>query len=361
MLLLPSHLSPCLLSKPTYPLSKLPMKSFFQNRFSKIREMATSSASQAQEPAINTEDLKSFHDHLKKSNRVLALLGAGLSASSGLPTFRGAGGLWRTHDSISLATPEAFDANPDLVWQFYGYRRHMALQANPNPAHYALAELARRMPNFMTLSQNVDGLSQRANHPREQLQLLHGSLFEVKCVNKDIGTCNYSRVGFEDPVVPALAIPTSGVDPTSNEARKEVSDQLHAKAQGKDLDISDAKVPLPTLQPSDLPKCPECRSLLRPGVVWFGEALPWSVLENVDNFLNKPEKIDLIMVIGTSSKVYPAAGYVDEARDRGARVCVVNMDENDLPAGGRQKGDWFFKGDAAQIVPRLLEPVIGKL
>lgn len=109
------------------------------------------------------EQLADFHDHLQKSTRILALLGAGLSASSGLPTFRGAGGLWRTHDAVSLATPEAFGRNPGLVWQFYGYRRHMALKAKPNPAHYALAELARRMPGFITLSQNVDGVSSRGN------------------------------------------------------------------------------------------------------------------------------------------------------------------------------------------------------
>lgn len=88
----------------------------------------------------------------------MALLGAGISASSGLPTFRGAGGLWRSHDATSLATPEAFGEDPGLVWQFYSYRRHMALRAEPNKAHYALAELARRNENFITLSQNVDGM-----------------------------------------------------------------------------------------------------------------------------------------------------------------------------------------------------------
>lgn len=111
--------------------------------------MSTSSIPQA--------DLESFSSHIKSSRRVLALLGAGLSAASGLPTFRGAGGLWRSHDAVSLATPEAFSKDPGLVWQFYSYRRHMALQAQPNPAHYALAELAKRNRNFVTLSQNVDG------------------------------------------------------------------------------------------------------------------------------------------------------------------------------------------------------------
>ena len=107
--------------------------------------------------SIQPKDLESFQNHLRYSDRVLALCGAGLSAASGLPTFRGAGGLWRSYDAVSLATPEAFDDDPGLVWQFYSYRRHMALQAEPNPAHYALAQLARRKKGFLTLSQNVDG------------------------------------------------------------------------------------------------------------------------------------------------------------------------------------------------------------
>ena len=106
-------------------------------------------------------DIQSFSSHLKSSTRILALLGAGLSASSGLPTFRGAGGIWRSHDAMSLATPEAFEDNPGLVWQFYSYRRHMALQAQPNQAHFALAQLPRRKRGFITISQNVDGILPR--------------------------------------------------------------------------------------------------------------------------------------------------------------------------------------------------------
>ncbi len=114
-------------------------------------------ASSATISKIPSADLESFSACIKSADRILALLGAGLSASSGLPTFRGAGGLWRSHDAMQLATPEAFNNDPGLVWQFYSYRRHMALQAKPNKAHFALAELARRKENFITLSQNVDG------------------------------------------------------------------------------------------------------------------------------------------------------------------------------------------------------------
>jgi NAD-dependent deacetylase sirtuin 5 len=119
-----------------------------------IRRMVSSGARPS---VVPQKELESFQEHLDKSTRILALLGAGLSASSGLPTFRGAGGMWRTHDATSLATPEAFERDPGLVWQFYSYRRHMALKAKPNPAHYALAELARKREQFITLSQNVDG------------------------------------------------------------------------------------------------------------------------------------------------------------------------------------------------------------
>ena len=308
---------------------------------------------------INKADLESFHTHLQKSTRVLALCGAGLSASSGLATFRGAGGLWRTHDATSLATPGAFARDPGQVWQFYNYRRHKSLQAQPNAAHYALAELARQMPGFQCLTQNVDRLSQRADHPPEQLQLLHGTLFELKC--EDEG-CDYRETNFTDPVVPALAIPTDGSDPTSNAA----------KATGKDLEISDMSVPLPSVSKDDLPHCPKCKTnLLRPGVVWFGEGLPEKVLDNIHTYFDGPDnpinpnnpyvtnEIDLIMVIGTSAKVYPAASYIDRARYKGARVCVINMDTNDAPRYGWHKGDWLFQGDSAVILPELLRPVTG--
>ena len=151
-------------------------------------------------------DLASFVAHLQSSRRIVALLGAGLSASSGLPTFRGAGGYWRTHDATMLATPTAFRNDPGLVWQFYSYRRHMALNAKPNRAHLALAALAKKNPDFITLSQNVDGLSPRAGHPADQLKLLHGNVFDLKCWDEH--RCGYARKNdFTDPIVPALAIP----------------------------------------------------------------------------------------------------------------------------------------------------------
>ena len=309
-------------------------------------------------PNIPQADLNSFHDALKSSKRILALCGAGLSAASGLPTFRGAGGLWRTHDATQLATPEAFSVDPALVWQFYSYRRHMALKASPNAAHYALAALARNQEkDFRTLTQNVDGLSQRSGHPREKLHLLHGTLFDLRC-NQYF--CKYKEQdNFTDPIVPALAIPTEE-DITSNEARQKIEKQQNGGP--RELDISDENVELPELDYRDLPHCPECKKgLLRPGVVWFGEMLPQQVINAVDDFITESSKIDIIMVIGTSAKVYPAAGYVDRARAKGARVAVINIDPNDTPGSGMMAGDWFFVGDAAKIVPELLKPVVGDI
>ncbi len=106
---------------------------------------------------LASNDVAAFHRLLLSSRRILALCGAGLSAASGLPTFRGAGGLWRNYEATSLATPEAFQRDPSLVWLFYAYRRHMALAARPNAGHYALAALARRNNDFLCLTQNVDG------------------------------------------------------------------------------------------------------------------------------------------------------------------------------------------------------------
>jgi NAD-dependent deacetylase sirtuin 5 len=108
-------------------------------------------------PSGPSSDVEKFGRLLKSSKRVLALCGAGLSAASGLDTFRGAGGMWRNHDAKTLATPQAFRRDPGLVWLFYSYRRYKALQAAPNPGHYALTELSKKMPGFITLTQNVDG------------------------------------------------------------------------------------------------------------------------------------------------------------------------------------------------------------
>ena len=129
----------------------------------------------------------------------------------------------------------------------------------------------------------------------------------------------------------------------------------------QELDISDDRIEIPALSEDDLPHCPKCGHLLRPGVVWFGEALPARTMNEIDAFIEKADKIDLILVIGTSSKVYPAAGYVPIARDKGAKVAVINIDENDTGDGGLEPGDWLFQGDAGAILPDILKEEIGPL
>ena len=131
---------------------------------------------------------------------------------------------------------------------------------------------------------------------------------------------------------------------------------------GNELDISDDRVEIPQLDPKDLPLCPKCGSgLLRPGVVWFGEMLSKKVISEIDEFIEESRKIDLILVIGTSAQVYPAAGYINEARAKGARVAVINMDKADTGSGGLRHGDWFFEGDAGVLVPELLRSEIGDI
>ncbi|EEP76291.1 conserved hypothetical protein [Uncinocarpus reesii 1704] len=319
---------------------------------------------------IPEADLRSFREHLKHSKRIVAVVGAGLSAASGLPTFRGVGGLWRRYSAIDLATPEAFNATPGLVWQFYGYRRHMALLAKPNRAHYALAALARKKPDFITLTQNVDGLSERAGHPEPQLQRLHGSLYTIKCANE---YCTYSRDNdFTDPVVPALDIPKAapGVSPhpkdhTGEAAGQALEDAMKVgpgwEASSGELDISNPDVPIPELTSDLLPPCPECATgLLRPGVVWFGEPLAEATLDFADKWI-KEAPVDLVMVIGTSARVSPAACYIDDGREQGARVAVINMDRTHLPRTGMKAGDWVFEGDASVILPKLFEEIVGEI
>ena len=170
-----------------------------------------------------------------------------------------------------------------------------------------------------------------------------------------------------DPIVPALEIPREQVPEvaTTRDGVAATNNLLTAlsggSAAGRELDIANAEVALPRVQPRDLPICPKCRKdLLRPGVVWFGESLPEDTLSAVDVFLGQGP-IDLMLVIGTSAMVYPAAGYVEMARARGARVAVVNMEGGSHGSVELDSRDWFFQGDAGELVPRLFHTVIGDL
>lgn len=287
-------------------------------------------------------DIEAFHEVLRSSRRILALCGAGLSASSGLPTFRGDGGYWRNHDAQKLATMQAFQMDPGLVWLFYGYRRHMSLVKSPNAAHRALAELAKHNSEFLCLTQNVDNLSQRAGHPSTQLRTLHGSLFDVKCSND---ACSWvQRENYDDPFCPALA-PASEDPP-----------------EGEQLPLLNPYHRIKHITEEDLPKCPSCnQGLQRPGVVWFGETLDQEMMMEIQNWIFKGP-IDLMIVVGTSAVVTPAANYIDQARRRGATIVNVNIDaETDTELSKLSPQDFAFGQDAAKCLPELLAPIIGRL
>lgn len=165
---------------------------------------------------------------------------------------------------------------------------------------------------------------------------------------------------YVDPIVPALAIPRSVFEPVQGTDGSKAGESLTVAMKGhQDLDISDVEVSLPQIPLAQLPMCPECQHLLRPGVVWFGESLPTDILQPIDDYFDNSEAIELMLVIGTSAQVWPAAGYVDEARAKGARIAVINMDEDDLPPGEMTERDWVFKGDAGILIPQLLAPLVG--
>lgn len=229
---------------------------------------------------------------LKEAQSIAVLTGAGVSAESGVPTFRGAGGLWKQRRAEGLATPEAFGRDPKLVWEWYDFRRAALAKIQPNPGHYALAELEKRVPSFTLITQNVDGLHELAG-ARNVLRV-HGSIWTVRCL-----ACGIER--------------------------------------------EDRRAPLPEIPP----RC-ECGGMLRPGVVWFGEALPPDVWRKAEA---AARAADLFLVIGTSAIVYPAAGLAQIAKASGARVVEINVEATALSGGT----DESLRGPSGELLPLLLQ------
>jgi NAD-dependent deacetylase len=234
---------------------------------------------------------------LRSAHAVAALTGAGVSAESGVPTFRGAGGLWEGRRIEQVATPEAFDGDPMTVWRFYEERRRGLTAAKPNAAHEVLAGWQGRFPVYTLVTQNVDGLHQAAGSGG--VLELHGSIWRVRCTG-----CGRER--------------------------------------------EERTVPLPQLPP----RCPDCHAMERPGVVWFGELLPREV---VDAAVAAIESCDVLVVVGTSAVVYPAAGLVEVAATAGARVVEVNPEASAQAHLASVK----LRGPAGQILP-LLEARLGE-
>ncbi|MEJ2070039.1 MAG: NAD-dependent deacylase [Syntrophobacterales bacterium] len=228
---------------------------------------------------------------LAETERLVVLTGAGISVESGIPTFRGPQGLWRTFRPEELATPQAFQQDPELVWEWYDWRRGKIAQARPNPGHEALVRFEARMPEFILLTQNVDGLHRLAGSQR--LLEIHGNIWEVRCLD-----CGHVQ--------------------------------------------EDRRVPLPIP-----PRCDRCGGLLRPNVVWFGESLNPDILRRAEAALVQSQ---MVLVVGTSAVVQPAASMALWARQAGAKIAEINPDATPLTS----HCDIALSGAAGEILPKLL-------
>ena len=233
---------------------------------------------------------------LTSKDRLFVLTGAGVSAESGLATFRGSGGLWNGYRVEDVATPEAWEADPAFVWRFYSARRRNALVAQPNAGHLALArieqELAKDDPTqFYLCTQNVDDLHEQGGSRR--IHHMHGSLFESRCVR---------------------------------------CDQPFADREFYETE--------------PLPRCRDCGSLLRPHIVWFGE-----IPIDMEGIYGELERATILLVVGTSGSVYPAAGLVHIARQRGIRTVYVGPEE----PSNASAFDEIVLGTATQMLPGLFE------
>lgn len=234
---------------------------------------------------------------IRKAKNVIVLTGAGVSAESGIPTFRDAQtGLWAQYDPVELATPEAFAKNPKLVWEWYTWRRELASRANPNPGHIALAKMENLWSQFLLITQNTDGLHQKAGS--QKVLELHGNIQRTKCFR---------------------------------EGRR-------VKSWNED------QIP---------PRCQQCGSYLRPDVVWFNESLPNDLLQQA---FDSSSVADLFFSIGTSSIVQPAASLPLVALQNGAMGVEINPTQTPLT----QTMTYSFQGPAGVVLPNLLEQAIHK-
>lgn len=235
---------------------------------------------------------------------LMVLTGAGVSAESGIPTFRGGDGLWENHPIEQVASPEGFEADPVLVWRFYSARRRGARAAAPNPGHHALAALESELgERFLLVTQNVDNLHRRAGSQR--LVEMHGNLFQTRCTLCD-------RPPFEDE-----------------------SSYEHGP----------------------LPECERCRvqggsALLRPHIVWFGEMLFPADLHRIDHFMYEASTHRFVfLAVGTSGLVYPAAGLVDAARRVGAETWLLNLE----PPDNASRFAHHVTGKSGEVLPQLFD------
>jgi len=254
-------------------------------------------------------DLERARQLVADAERIVVLTGAGVSAESGIPTFRGEQGLWKSHRPEELATPGAFRRDPRLVWEWYGWRRSLVSQCAPNPAHRALAGLALDAPPGRTtlVTQNVDGL----HHEAARLEA------------QERGTS-------PDPAYPL-----------------EVHGAIHRDRCSSCETHDERPGPVDTTSVETLPRCPSCGALMRPDVVWFGESLDPDV---IGASMEAAREADLCLVVGTSAVVHPAASVPDVTRRSGGRVLEVNLEATPVTA----YADVSLPGEAGKLVPAVL-------
>lgn len=249
-----------------------------------------------------SDDLRAAASALHASRAPVALTGAGISHESGIPTFRDAlTGLWAQYDPQRLATPTAFRRDPKLVWDWYEFRRGLIAEAQPNPGHFALAELETLLPGLVVITQNIDGLHHAAGS--HDVIALHGDIRRNKCFADCQG------------------------DPTL----------IDVSALDWDRD-------------SGPPRCPHCGAYVRPDVVWFEEGLPPAALARA---FRLSERADVMLVVGTSGVVHPAASLPFSAKDRGATIIEVNPQ----PSAITPIADWYFAAPSGEVLPQLVAAI----
>jgi NAD-dependent deacetylase len=244
--------------------------------------------------------------------RVLVVTGAGVSAESGIPTFRGKDGYWRNLDPIKLATPEAFARDPELVWQWYRERRQRIRNAQPNAAHRAIAKLAQRADEFLLVTQNVDDLHKRAGLAKAGMVQIHGDIFVTRCSRCDFNRHDYPRLH------------TCGA-PSDHE-------------QG---------------QENGVPRCTKCDALMRPGVVWFGETLPSRETERVEQYLQR-DPCGVVIVAGTTATFGYIIHWALRASHQGGELIEVNPEETPLSRFATR----LVRERAAIALPQIVDQMI---